>query len=220
MSTKIGIVSEGVSDFFILKHIIERYLKDKDVYTIPLKPKVSAQNKQVGYGSWQGVFEYIKGNDNLIVEAVKEGCEYVVIQIDTDVSSQYGVDNNHEDVSAFWNAVKEKLTASVHPDFPKDRLIFAICIQEIECWLIPFVSSNRNECENTDRCLNIVNKHIRTEGSIDRDNKNCIQAQRLYISIWSKKRKPKEIGECSQFNYGFAKFVEQMDELPKHPIVV
>ena len=60
----------------------------------------------MGYGTWQGVFEYIKGDDNLIVEAVKEGCEYVVIQIDTDVSSQYGVDNNLEDVSEFWNAVK------------------------------------------------------------------------------------------------------------------
>ena len=81
MSTKIGIVSEGVSDYFILKHIIERYLKEKDVYTIPLKPKISAQNKQAGYGTWQGVFDYIKGDDSLIVEAVKEGCEFVVVQI-------------------------------------------------------------------------------------------------------------------------------------------
>lgn len=213
MSVKIGIVSEGVSDFFILKHIVERYLKNKDVYTIPLKPKVSTQNKQVGYGTWQGVFDYIKGEDNLIVEAIKEGCEYVVVQIDTDVCDLYGVEKNLNDIQAFWNAVKDKLSESVHPDFPQDRLLFAICIHEIECWLIPFVSSNKNECENTDRCLNIVNKLIRTEGSIDKDNKNCLQAQRLYNSILSKKRKPKEIVECSQFNYGFAKFVEQMDEV-------
>ena len=89
MSTKIGIVSEGVSDFFILKHIVERYLKEKDVYTIPLKPKVTSKNKQEGFGTWQGVFDYIKGDDNLIVEAVKEGCEYVVVQIDTVVSMEW-----------------------------------------------------------------------------------------------------------------------------------
>lgn len=213
MSTKIGIVSEGVSDYFILKHILERYLKEKDVYAIPLKPKISAQNKQVGYGTWQGVFDYIKGDDNLIVEAVKEGCEFVVVQIDTDVSVQYGVENNLGDKHEFWNAVKAKLMESVHPNFPKEKLIFAICIQEIECWLIPFVSSNQNECENTDRCLNIVNKHIRTHGSIDKDNKNCPQAHKLYGSILSQKRKPKEIRECSQFNYGFARFVEQMDTI-------
>ena len=213
MSSKIGIVSEGVSDYFILKHIVERYLKAKDVYKIPLKPKVSSQNKQVGFGSWQGVFEYIKGDDSLILEAVKEGCEYVVVQIDTDVSALYGVDNNPVDVQAFWNAIQAKIAESVHPDFPKEKLIFAICIQDIECWLIPFVTTNKEECENTDRCLNIINKHIRTQGSIDKNNKNSIQAQKLYNSILSQKRKPKEIGECSQFNYGFAKFKEQLDRI-------
>lgn len=39
MSHKIGIVCEGISDYKILKHIVERYLRDYDVYTIPLKPK-------------------------------------------------------------------------------------------------------------------------------------------------------------------------------------
>jgi len=77
------------------------------------------------------------------------------------------------------------------------------------------VSSSESECQDTDRCLNIVNKHIRTQGSIDKDNKNCSQAQKLYNTILSRKRKPKEIGECSRFNYGFAKFVEQMDEISK-----
>lgn len=210
MSTKIGIVGEGVSDFFILKHIIERYLKDKDVYTIPLKPKVSAHNKQVGYGTWQGVFEYIKGDDNLIVEAFREGCEYVVVQIDTDVCDSYGVDRI-DDIQALWNAVKDKLKDSVHPDFPKDKLIFAVCIQEIECWLIPFISSLEDECQNTDRCLNIVNKHIRTRGSIDKHNKNNTQTQRLYQYILSQKKKPVEIAECSRHNYGFRKLIEQLD---------
>ena len=212
MSTKIGIVSEGVSDFFILKHIVERYLKEKEVYTIPLKPKVTSKNKQEGFGTWQGVFDYIKGDDNLIVEAVKEGCEYVVVQIDTDVSSQYGVENNPGDVQAFWTAIKDKLTGSVHPDFPKDKLIFAICIQEIECWLIPFVSTIENECQNTDRCLNIVNRHIRTKGSIDKQNKNSQQAQRLYHYILGQKKKPLEIKDCSRYNFGFKELIERLDE--------
>ena len=214
MSTKIGIVSEGVSDYQILKHIVGRYLKEYDPNVIALKPKITNQWKQQGYGTWQGVFEYIEGNDKLILEAVNEGCEFVIIQIDTDVSNEYKVTNDLTDIDAFWSSVKEGLLQSVHSDFPLDKLVFAICIQEIECWLIPFNKSvNEKECVNTNSCLNILNKHIRTLGTIDKDNKNSQQAQKLYQLILKEKRKPKEIADCARYNYGFRKFIEQLDEM-------
>lgn len=212
---KIGIVSEGASDFFVLKHIVERYLKEYDVYTIPLKPKLTRKGKQEGFGTWQGVFSYISGRDKdqLIVEAVKEGCRFVVIQIDTDVCEEYGVAKNLEQFSDIWEQVKNKLRESVHPDFPQELLLFAICIQELECWLIPFVSSDNKDCSNVDRCLNIVNKQIRTRGVIDKDNKNSDAAQRLYRFILEQKRKPKEIAACAEFNYGFKMFIEQLEKI-------
>ena len=64
MSNKIGVVCEGISDYKIIRHIVERYLRDYDVYTIPLKPKLTAQGKQEGFGTWQGVLNYIAGDDN------------------------------------------------------------------------------------------------------------------------------------------------------------
>ncbi len=98
MSRKIGIVSEGVSDYRVLNHIISRYLKELDVYTIPLNPKQD-KGKQVGFSGWQGVLNYISGTDekNLFVEALKEDCEYVVVQIDTDVCAEYGVEHLADD---------------------------------------------------------------------------------------------------------------------------
>ena len=73
MSKKIGIVSEGVSDYYVLKHIVSRYLKEQDVYTIPLNPKQD-KGKQVGFSGWQGVLNYISGMDekNLFVEALAD----------------------------------------------------------------------------------------------------------------------------------------------------
>ena len=62
MSKKIGIVSEGVSDYYVLKHIVSRYLKELDVYTIPLNPKQD-KGKQIGFNGWQGVLNYISGTD-------------------------------------------------------------------------------------------------------------------------------------------------------------
>lgn len=218
MSIKIGIVSEGASDYWALKHIVERYLKELDVYTIALKPKITSKGKQDGFGTWQGVFNYIAGTDDqkLIVEAVNEGCQFVIIQIDTDVSAEYGVPKN-ADLSAYLNEVKAKLSSSVHPEFDQSKLIYAICVEELECWLIPFLCTDSSKCTNTDRCLNIVNREIRTEGAIDKDNKNCDAAQRLYSFILNKKKKPKEIQECAQHNLGFQTFIEQLDSISHFP---
>ena len=200
MSKKIGIVSEGVSDFRTLQHIIERYLKSKEgeeYYAIRLNPK-EERNKQIGFGTWQGVFRYISGQDdkNLIVEALEEGCEYVMVQIDTDVCEQYQVTHDLTNVEALWKSVRQKLESSVHPEFDKTKLIYAICIDEL------------------DRCLNIVNGDLRKKDYfIDKENKNSIGAQKAYEFILKQKKKPKEIKECSEFNYGFKKLIEQLDEI-------
>lgn len=213
MGCKIGVVCEGVSDYKIIRHIVERYLRDYEVYTIPLKPKMTAQGKQEGYGTWQGVFKYISGDDQLIIEAVNEGCEYIVIQIDTDVCEEYGVHKNLIDIESFHSNIKEKLNGALHPGIDRNMVIYAISINEIECWLIPFISKNNEECSNNERCLNIVNKHIRAKGTIDKDNKNSIRAQALYEEILKNKKKSRDIHAVSRFNYGFSFFIENLDSI-------
>lgn len=215
MSKKIGIVSEGVSDYYVLKHIVSRYLKEQDVYTIPLNPKQD-KGKQIGFSGWQGVLNYISGTDekNLFVEALKEDCEYVVVQIDTDVCADYGVEHQTEDIALLWQNVCENLARRIPADFDKSKLIFAISIDETECWLIPFIDTNKKNCENTNRCVNIVNKDIKRQGLfIDPENKNSDGAKAAYEFILKQKRKPKEIKECSEYNYGFKKFIEQLDKV-------
>ena len=191
MSKKIGVVSEGVSDYYVLKHIVSRYLKEQDVYTIPLNPKQD-KGKQVGFSGWQGVLNYISGMDekNLFVEALKEDCEYVIVQIDTDRSADYGVEHQTDDLTVLWKNVYT------------------------ECWLIPFIDTNKKNCENIDRCVNLVNKGIKKQDLfIDPDNKNSDGAKSAYDYILKQKKKPKEIKECSEFNYGFKKLIEQLDEI-------
>lgn len=213
MSTKIGIVSEGISDYWALKHIVERYLKVYDVYTIPLQPKITVKGKQDGFGTWQGVFSYISGSDEqkLIVEAIYEGCKFVIIQIDTDVCEQYGIKKDTTNMELFWEQVKNKLSESVYSDFDKSVLIYAICINELECWLIPFVCAEKDKCTNINQCLHIVNRSIKSKGSIDKDNKNSDTARQLYKYILDQKKKPKEIAGCAQNNLGFRKFIDQLE---------
>ena len=215
MSKKIGVVSDGVSDYYVLKHIVSRYLKEQDVYTIPLNPKQD-KGKQVGFSGWQGVLNYISGMDekNLFVEALKEECEYVVVQIDTDCCAEYGVEHQTDDLTVLWKNVYENLVNRIPADFDKSKLIFAISIDETECWLVPFIDTNKKNCENIDRCVNLVNKGIKKQDLfIDPDNKNSDGAKSAYDYILKQKKKPKDIKECSEFNYGFKKLIEQLDEI-------
>ena len=195
MSKKIGVVSEGVSDYRTIKHITERFLKSKDgdeYFTIRLNPK----------------------EEHLIVEALKEECECVIVQIDTDVCEEYKVKRDLSNVESLWNNVRDKILESVHPDFDESKLILAICIEELECWLIPFIDNDSRRCMNMDRCLNIVNNDIHKENLfIAKDAKNSLGAQRAYEYILKQKRKPKEIVMCSEHNYGFKKFIEQLAKL-------
>lgn len=213
MSVKIGIVCEGISDYRVLKHITERYLRDEDVYTIPLKPKETKQGTQDGFGSWQGVLEYIKGDDQMIVEAIREGCRYVIVHIDTDVRDQYGLPLDFTCEEELHEKVMAKLTEQMHPDFDRNLMIFAIAIHETECWLIPFLTEDKKSCSKIDSCVNAVNKFLKDKGSIDKDNKNAEKVRSIYQYILDHKRKAKDIKKASRHNYGFAYFIDTLDRI-------
>ena len=161
------------------------------------------------------VMKYLEDKEKkLIVEALKEDFEYIVVQIDTDVCEEYGVRHDLTDMGAFWQSVCDNLSNRLPDDFDKSRLVFAICIDEIECWLIPFVDTNKKDCQNTNRCVNIVNKSIKGKDLfIDADSKNSDGAKGAYDYILKQKKKPKDIKECSVHNYGFTKFIEQLDKI-------
>lgn len=213
MSVKIGIVCEGISDYRILQHITERYLRDMDAYTIPLKPKLTNQGAQDGFGSWQGVLEYIKGDDQMIVEAIREGCRYVIVHIDTDVRKQYGVPEEYDSDEELHANVRNMLLSRLHPEFDSNRLIFAIAIHETECWLLPFLTEDRKICSKVDSCVNAINRLMKGNGFIDKDNKNAEKVRPIYQNILKQKRKAKDIRSVSQYNYGFAYFIDILDRI-------
>ena len=211
MGNKIGIVCEGISDYRVLKYITERYLKDKDVYVIPLKPKETPQGKQDGFGSWQGVLEYIQGNDQMILEAIREGCNFIIVHIDTDVRTDYGIPSDYVNQESLYNSVKNLLLSKVHPDFDKTKLLFAIAIHETECWLIPFLSEDKKVCCKTDSCVSAVNRLLKGDGYIDKDNKNADQVQPVYDKILRSLRKAKQLRAASAHNFGFKSLIESLD---------
>ena len=91
--------------------------------------------------------------------------------------------------------------------------MFAICFNETECWLLPifYESSSPKECAATNNCIFRLNKKLSKDGSgIPDKDKNIPEAIKVYQRIL-KPLKRKDIPRISTYNYGFKRFVEQMN---------
>ena len=213
----IGLICEGVSEVNMISYIIRRYLGDIDVNTI--QPEI-VNGKQDTFGGWRLVLNYC--NDEKFAQIFATN-DFIVIQIDTDTCSEIGYDvdiydENHERISddklfsRVVDRLKQNLSDSVLQKY-SDRIIFAVCINETECWFLPLYYNDERRCD-TDFCIRKLNQELKKQNlNIPDKNKNSVLAQKTYREILKKLKKKATIQEISQYNYGFKRFVEQLDEI-------
>ena len=86
MKKTVGIVSEGPTDYILLKGVIDTITGEENYY-IPLQPEANAIGE---YGNgWKGVLKWCREHaDNLVqyMHAVTPELDFIVIQLDGDVS--------------------------------------------------------------------------------------------------------------------------------------
>lgn len=214
---QIGLIAEGASELRILKHIIGRYLgTEHDINEI--QPKTDVQGTQIVPGGWDRVittFEFV----NTVKDALVEN-DYVLIQIDTDQAQTAPFSVNVLDENGQYckpevlhQRVSERILNHIPNliDSEKERVILAICISEIECWLLPLYYNDSKRCKTTG-CITLLNQKL-SSNKIDplpNGNKNSQGAQKTYNTILKNLKKPKEIEECAQYNYGFKYFIQQL----------
>ncbi len=219
----IALICEGVSEIKMLSYIINRYMGD-DVVVNPIQPslKIShGQEKQDDDGGWLQVLNHCTDNT---VKDVMASNEYLVIQIDTDacIQKNYDVDiydENHKKVTddVLYERVCARLKQNISEDIwgeYSSRILFAICFDETECWLLPLYYENdaKKRCA-TNNCIFILNQKLQKEGvGIPAKDKNSPEAIKVYLQVL-RKMKRKDIPRTAQYNYGFQKFVEQMDSI-------
>lgn len=219
----IALICEGVSEIKMLSYIISRYMGD-DVVVNAIQPslKIShGQEKQDDDGGWLQVLNHC--TDDTIKDVMASN-EYLVIQIDTDACIQrnYDVDiydENHNKVTddVLYERVcarlKQKISEDIWGEY-SNRILFAICFDETECWLLPLYYENdvKKRCA-TNNCIFILNQKLQKEGDgIPAKDKNSPEAIKVYLQVL-RKMKRKDIPRTAQYNYGFKKFVEQMDSI-------
>ena len=219
----IALICEGVSEIKILSYIINRYMSD-DVVVNAIQPSLKTahgQEKQDEEGGWLQVLNHCTDE---VVKDVMAANEYLVIQIDTDacIQTNYDVDiydKNHKKVSdaILYERVCTRLKQNISEDTwskYSDRILFAICFNETECWLLPLYYENdaKKRCA-TSNCIYILNQKLQKDGfGIPEKAKNSPEAVNVYQRVL-KKMKRKDIPRIAQYNYGFQKFVEQLESI-------
>lgn len=218
-----AIICEGISENLSLHAIIEK-MSQTDSYFADLQPRtemIHGHAVQEGSGGWTEVLSHCNTEE---FRMALQNNDYLVVQIDTDRCDEqpFGIkkvdESNQPRTDAdVYDDIITRLLQDVDNDFyeaNKERIIFAICFDEIECWFLPLFYSDKRACATTG-CINKLNQELGKEKGgyyIPEEGKKGPKARSTYQFIL-KKIKRKDIPRISQYNFGFQKFVEQMDSI-------
>lgn len=219
----IGLICEGVSEINVMMRIVSKYLGD-EAFVHAVEPDTTLKSGhlvQTGYGGWAQVLRHC--NDEKI-EAIMQYNDYVIIQIDTDAcqEKEYNVMPNNEQGQkkaddVFYHDIQSRMVKNISSQVLKKyagRILFAICDNEIECWLLPLYYSDNNRCKSQN-CIRILNRALGKKdiGGIPDKAKNDTQARAVYDKILKNFKNKKTIQDCAQYHYGFTELIKQLDSV-------
>jgi hypothetical protein len=218
-----ALITEGPSEYRVIKHIISKYFKELGPDINQIQPKI-VNDKQETVGGWHEVLKYCERD---ALKAIFVENDYLIIQIDSDQSqtAPYSVshtknDNSLKTVVELHADIVTKLTSLIKPDILEaysDKVFFAICIHTIECWLLPLYYTNNYRLA-TGNCLTKLNSILRRKnlGLIPTKDKNSPQAAINYEVILKNLRRRQDVIDISVNNDGFQMFINSLNRINVH----
>lgn len=220
-----ALITEGISEYRIMKHIISKYFKDYEPEINQIQPKV-VNNKQETIGGWNEVLKYCEREElnDLFIEN-----EYLIIQIDSDKSIIKPFDVTHTKIvpesglnvnktfDELYADIVAKLQSLINPHILQkynDKILFAICIHSIECWLLPIYYTNVHKT-NTQNCTTPLNSELRRRGIhiISKGDKNGSASIKTYDTILKNWKRKQDILDSAQHNTGFNNFISSLSSI-------
>ena len=219
-----GIISEGPSDQIVIENILSGYFGDPNLEVRHLQPLRDATDASDirKFGGWFKVFEYCQSQN--IVDALEHN-EYLIIQVDTDCCEEkhYDISRRHdsgrdrspeemiEKVLEKFQQLLEKHHGQQVDKF-KNRLIFAICVEELECWLLPLYHKDKKRSA-TRNCINKLNPRLGEEFGVYIDKSNKSPVLRYYEKFSKPFLKRKNIDAICDDNVSLKIFLNKLQEI-------
>jgi len=150
---KFGLITEGITDQIVIENILCGFYKDYDdldEVILPLEPprdETDSKQAHSDFGTgWSAIFNYLsekRFRDDVL------NSEYVIIQIDTDIAEEIRCSRT-ESVEDIIECVIKKMVDKIDSNeafYPKykERIIFAISVHSLECWILPLYKSAKSE---------------------------------------------------------------------------
>lgn len=212
MAPTFAVVAEGPTDFLILRRIVASMFSDPDIVVVQLQPAIDETSGASSPGGWFEVLRYI-GSERLA--GAFERSDFVIVHIDTDVCEEvrFGVprregDGRERSVAEMIDLTRQRLIAEIGEEVWarfQTRVIFAIAVESIECWLLPIYWTDGRRSK-TVNCLQSLNEKLsaKEKFSIDPEKSGV---QKYYIKILNHWRKSQEVESASKHNPSFTAFV-------------
>ncbi len=217
---KIALITEGVTDQFIIKPIIENYFKNIDFGFRPIQPPVDETDKQTDFGSWTNVITELKKNN---LPDLFDYNDFVVIQIDSDISQEKGFDvphlsegkqiSNKQLCENVINKLQSFIPVEILEEY-SNKILFAIGVQTMECWLVRIVDSNYKNTQSNN-CLERLNRNLSKQNMniVNPKTKNNYQSRTTYKKLAKEFKNKSTITRYSKSNVGFECFVKQIENI-------
>lgn len=206
-----ALITEGITDQAVLESILYGYY-DEEPEVRPIQPArdVTDESRQRDFAGWEKVIEYCGFDifrDNFLFN------DYVIIQIDTDVCehpninialTKGGKDRPASELVADMRAhIVSKIEPATYDEFG-DRIIFAISMHSLECWLLPVHIKENRGASRTKNCAD----HLRN--ALIKTGAACEKEYRIYQALAKGYEKKKNLDHGRTKNHSFDIFLNSL----------
>lgn len=206
-----ALITEGITDQAVLEYILYGYY-DEEPEVNPVQPirDTTDESRQGNFANWEKVIEYC-GAD--IFRDIFLFNDYVIIQIDTDICAhpnlnipitEGGKDRPAAELIADMKAhIVSKIGPAIYDEFG-GRIIFAISMHSLECWLLPLHIKEKRNASRTKNCEEHLKNALKKEGV------SCEKNHRTYQTLAKEYRNRKNIDQGRTKNESFDIFLASL----------
>lgn len=215
MAISFALITEGPSEHRVIKHLLQHFF-DEEPDIAQIQPQMINGKQGLTPGGWNEVLKYCSRENDL--KNILEYNDYVLIQIDTDMCEEdpYSVprmvEGRMRTEEELYYAVRERLSSLIPETIDRSRFVFAICINMIECWLLP-VYENGIKGKAICNCIDRLNRSLRRNDIHIITEKNSTEAQRVYGIILSNMKRRPEIERYAMIQWSFNRFVQDLEAM-------
>jgi len=216
--TTIGILSEGRTDQVVIERVLQGFFgRDDRLEVNPIFPPEVPPVGEPEEGGWTVLKHHLMQGRHRQALSLND---YLVIHIDTDVCEDVGFEVPRRDPASesarspeeLREAVIDRLREWMGRDFCQTygtRLLFAIAVDGIECWLLPLLEDKPAKRSKTTGCRDAADAALSRAG---RPSLGATDRVRRYMEEASPYLKRKTLMKKGQFNPSLGSFLRELEE--------